>query len=56
MNDPERYGSAVAVVYNGRHFDMGNNLEYLRANIELALRHDEIGSDLEKWLHDTVSN
>lgn len=53
--DPERYGGVVAVVYDGRRFDTGNKLEYLKANIELALRHEEIGPDFYQWLRDMFS-
>lgn len=53
--DPEQYGGVVAVVYDGRRFDTGNKLEYLKANIELALRHEEIGPDFDQWLRDMFS-
>lgn len=53
--DPEQYGGVVAVVYDGRRFDTGNKLEYLKANIELAMRHEGIGPDLAEWLREFVA-
>lgn len=52
---PEEYGGVVAVVYDGRRFDTGNKLEYLKANIELAMRHDGIGPDLAQWLRELMA-
>lgn len=52
--DSEQYGGVIAVVYQGRRFDTGNKLEYLKANVELALRDDEIGEPLRRWLQETV--
>lgn len=38
------------VKYHGRRHDIGNKLDFLKANITLALEHPEIGDDLRKWL------
>ena len=50
--DPEKYGGVVAVVFPGRRYDTGNKLDYLKANVELALRHPEIGTAVREWLMD----
>lgn len=48
------YGGVVAIVYQGRRYDTGNKLDYLKANVELALTHDEIGADVREWLQEFV--
>ncbi len=40
----------TAVDFIGKHFDMGNKLSIAKANVELALRHPEIGQDFRSWL------
>ncbi len=37
-------------IKNARYYDTGNKLEYLKANIEFALRRQELGTDLRKYL------
>ena len=37
-------------IQKARYYDTGNKLEYLKANIEFALRRQELGSDLRKYL------
>jgi UTP--glucose-1-phosphate uridylyltransferase len=37
-------------INDGRYYDCGNKLEYLKANIEIALRHDDYRSDLVDYL------
>jgi len=44
--DVEVYG----MLYNGRRYDIGNKLEWLKANVELALRDEELGDKFKKWL------
>ena len=31
------------MLYNGKRYDIGNKLEWLKANVELALRDEELG-------------
>lgn len=49
-------GGVVALVYDGRRYDTGNKLDYLKANIEFALRHEEVGSELRSWIHDLAND
>lgn len=42
------------VVFRGRRYDTGNRLEYVKAVVQLALRHPEIGTDFAAWLRDYV--
>lgn len=37
-------------IFSGRRFDIGNKIDWLKANIELSLQDEEIGNDLKEWL------
>jgi UTP--glucose-1-phosphate uridylyltransferase len=43
------------VVFRGRRYDTGNRLEYVKAVVQLASRHPDIGTDFSDWLRDYVS-
>ena len=45
----ERQG-CVGVDFVGRRYDMGNKLEMCKAIVEMALKHEEIGSDFREYL------
>jgi UTP--glucose-1-phosphate uridylyltransferase len=50
-------GQGVAlhgVVFRGRRYDTGNRLEYVKAVVQLATRHPDIGRDFTAWLRDYV--
>ena len=40
----------AVVVENGRYYDTGNKLEYMKTALELALVHPEVGEELKKYL------
>ena len=48
--DPEGTGGVIAMVFPGRRYDTGDKLDYLKANLELAARHPEIGAKVREWL------
>ena len=35
----------TAVEFTGKHYDMGNKLKVVEAQVELALQHPEIGEE-----------
>lgn len=43
-------------VINGTYFDCGNRLEYLKTNIEFALRDEELGKELEAFLRSRLKD
>ena len=43
-------GGMTAVDFTGHHFDMGNKLCVVKAQVETALRHPEIGPAFHDWL------
>ena len=49
-SNPTSLGGVVGVVHRGSRYDTGNKLEYLKAVVELACRHDEVGPELREWL------
>lgn len=48
-------GGLVGVVFQGRRFDTGDRLSYLKATIELALEREDLGADLDAWLHELMA-
>jgi UTP--glucose-1-phosphate uridylyltransferase len=39
-------------VFGGRRYDTGDRLEYVKAVVQLAVRHPDIGTDFRAWLRD----
>lgn len=42
-------------IQNGKYYDTGNKLEYMKTTVELALDHKEIGADLRAYLKDLLA-
>jgi UTP--glucose-1-phosphate uridylyltransferase len=40
------------VVFRGRRYDTGDRLDYVKAVVQLAVRHPDIGSDFRDWLRE----
>ncbi|MEG0027766.1 MAG: UTP--glucose-1-phosphate uridylyltransferase GalU [Aurantimicrobium sp.] len=51
----EQEKPVLGVVLRGRRLDMGNQLTFLQATVELALERDDIGSDFREWLKEYSS-
>lgn len=45
----------TGVVFRGRRYDTGDRLGYVKAVVQLAGRHPQIGSDFTAWLREYVS-
>ena len=46
-----RTGTPVhGVVFRGRRYDTGDRLEYVKAVVQLAVRHPDMGADFRAWL------
>jgi len=43
-------GGVYGVVFDGRRYDTGNKLEYLKAVVRLAVEHPQFGADFAQWL------
>ena len=46
----DRLGGMTAVEFTGKHYDMGNKLRVVEAQVELALQHPEIGEAFRAYL------
>lgn len=49
-----RENGMLATQVRGRRFDAGDRLGFLKANVEIALEHDELGSPFRQYLKDLV--
>ncbi|MCQ2451473.1 MAG: UTP--glucose-1-phosphate uridylyltransferase GalU [Clostridia bacterium] len=49
-----RDGKMMATEFSGKRYDMGNKLGILKANVEVALEHKEIGEDFKTYLKEIV--
>lgn len=43
-------GRLLAVDFDGKRYDMGNKLGIMQANVEVALKHPEIGADFREYI------
>ena len=44
----------AVVIENGKYYDTGNKLEYMKTALDLALKHPEVGEDLKKYLKELM--
>ncbi|MDR2752958.1 MAG: UTP--glucose-1-phosphate uridylyltransferase [Oscillospiraceae bacterium] len=56
LSDLGKAGKMMAVDFNGTRYDMGNKLGILQANVEVALRHPEIGADAKEYIKRLAAN
>lgn len=53
MRELCRAGTPVhGVVFRGRRYDTGDRFEYVKAVVQLAARHPDIGADFQAWLRE----
>jgi UTP--glucose-1-phosphate uridylyltransferase len=53
MRELGRSGTPVhGVVFRGRRYDTGDRFEYVKAVVQLAARHPDIGKDFRAWLRE----
>jgi UTP--glucose-1-phosphate uridylyltransferase len=43
-------------IENGRYYDTGNKLEYMKTSVDFAMRHPEIGEEFQSWLIEFLKN
>ncbi|MEB4614103.1 UTP--glucose-1-phosphate uridylyltransferase, partial [Leucobacter sp. M11] len=47
----QRPGNGVyGVIFRGRRYDTGDRADWIKANVKLAVEHDELGPELREWL------
>lgn len=55
MADDERHGGVHGVVFRGRRYDTGDRLDYIKANVQLAVEREDLGPGLRSWLTEFVA-
>ena len=50
------HGPVHGVVFEGRRYDTGDRLEYLKTVVRLACDREDLGPDLRAWLKDFVGS
>lgn len=50
LRDMAKEKEVYGMLYTGRRYDIGNKLEWLKANVEIALRDGELGREFKDWL------
>lgn len=48
--NPSLAGPVIGLVFDGRRFDTGDRLSYLKTIVELAAERDDLGKDFSTWL------
>ena len=56
LDEEARTNGALAYVFKGGRYDMGDRLGYLKANVEYGLRDEELGENLKVYLKELVKN
>ena len=54
LDETARTSGALAYVFEGTRYDMGDRLGYLKANIEYGLRDEELGEKLKEYLKSLI--
>ncbi|WP_072314199.1 UTP--glucose-1-phosphate uridylyltransferase GalU [Agrococcus sp. Marseille-P2731] len=54
MADDEVFGGLHGVVFRGRRYDTGDRLDYIKANVQLAVEREDLGPGLRAWLREFV--
>ena len=54
--DPDSEGGGLyGVVFDGRRYDTGDRLDYIKAVVKLACEREDLGPDLRAWLREFVA-
>jgi len=53
---PDWAGGVHGVVFRGRRYDTGDRLDYLKAIVQLASDHAELGTEFREWLKPFVAS
>lgn len=52
LADHPEHGGVHGVVFDGRRYDTGDRLDYIKAIVQLAVEREDLGPDLRPWLRD----
>jgi UTP--glucose-1-phosphate uridylyltransferase len=51
-----RQGDFYGYIFKGRRYDAGEKLGYLKATVDYALRHPQLGADFRAYIADVIEN
>lgn len=54
MAGDDENGGVHGVVFRGRRYDTGDRLDYIKANVQLAIEREDLGPGLRAWLREFV--
>lgn len=52
VEHPEIAGGVRAVVFDGRRYDTGDKVDFIKATVRLGVDREDIGPELREWLHE----
>lgn len=52
LENPEVAGGVRGVVFEGRRYDTGDKLDFIKATLRIAIDREDLGQDLRSWLKD----
>lgn len=52
LAESPEHGGVHGVVFDGRRYDTGDRLDYIKAIVQLAVEREDLGPDLRPWLRD----
>lgn len=55
-HDESLAGGVFGVIFRGRRYDTGDRADWIKANVRLAVEHDELGPELRAWLRSFAAN
>lgn len=54
--DESLAGGVYGVIFRGRRYDTGDRADWIKANVRLAVEHDELGPELRAWIRSFAAN
>lgn len=55
-HDASIAGGVYGVVFRGRRYDTGDRADWIKANVRLAVEHEELGPELREWIRAFAQN
>ena len=56
MREMVKHHPMFGMKFNGKRYDIGNKMGFIKTNIEFALKDEEIGESLKIWLKEFVGD
>jgi UTP--glucose-1-phosphate uridylyltransferase len=56
MSSPVKHENIVASIIEGKRYDIGNKLDFLKTTVEFALKRKEFAAPFEAFLRKTIND